>query len=331
MRLGRIFGLCTCLIIVLTAAAPLPIRIAWISVPTQMSPILFAQQDLLDHQGVTYAVQHIHFSDEAPILRAFAAGLIDIAPLTPNAVAVAIQNAGLDDLRIVADDYQDGAHGHYSEEFMVGDASPIRAVEDLRGKVLAVEARGGMSEIALRAMLSRHGLSSDRDADIVEAPVPSQGAMLEQGRIDLAALGAPFSYILKARGSARALFTRADALGPSEGLMLVARAEFLERNRAALDDFFEDYLRALRWFLAPDHRDEAVLIAAQASRVPADLLDDYLFSDGDYFRDRDARPDLAALQRNFDQLREAGALDMTVDARAHADLSFIDEAARRVK
>jgi NitT/TauT family transport system substrate-binding protein len=331
MRLARALGVPACLFVLLGAAAPLPVRIAWTSVPTELAPILFAQKDLLDHQGVTYAAEPVHFSDTAPILRALAADQIDLAPLAPNALGVAIQNAGLDDLRVVADEYQDGARGHYSSEFMVQDPSPIRAVEDLRGKVLAVEAAGGMSEMALRVMLGRHGVAEPGAIDLVMAPLPSQGAMLEQGKIDLAALGAPFSYVLKSRGTVRTLFTLADALGPTDALMLVARADFLARNRAALDDFFEDYVSARRWLLAPAHRDEAVRIVAQASRVPAELLDEYLFTDGDYFRDRDARPDPAALQRSLDLLRQAGFLDIAVDANTLCDPSFIDEAARRLK
>ena len=331
MRLCRAFGVPACLFVLLGAEAPLPVRIAWTSVPTELAPILIVQKDLLDHQGVTYAAEPIHFSETAPVLRALAAGQIDLAPLAPNALGVAIQNAGLDDLRVVADDYQDGAPGHYSGEFMVRDLSPIRAVEDLRGKIVAVEAAGGMSEMALRIMLDRHGVAEPGEIDLAMAPHPSQGAMLEQGKIDMAALGAPFSYVLKSRGTTRTLFTLADALGSTDASMLVARAEFMSRNRAALDDFFEDYVRARRWFLAPAHRDEAVRIVAQASRVPADLLDDYLFTDGDYFRDRDARPDPAALQRSLDLLRQTGLLEIAIDAKALCDPSFVDEAVRRLK
>jgi ABC-type nitrate/sulfonate/bicarbonate transport system substrate-binding protein len=185
--------------------------------------------------------------------------------------------------------------------------------------------------MALRVMLGRPGVAEPGEIDLVTAPLPSQGVMLEQGKIDLAALGPPFSYVLKSRGTGRTLFTLADALGSTDALMLVARAEFLARNRAALDDFFEDYVSARRWFLAPAHRDEAVRIVAQASRVPAELLDGYLFTDGDYFRSRDARPDQAALQRSLDLLHQAGFLDIAVDANTLCDPSFIDEAARRLK
>jgi sulfonate transport system substrate-binding protein len=313
------------------AAAPLPVRIAWTAVPAELTPVLFEKKDMLDHLGKSYIVEHFHFAETATAVRALAADKIDIVALSPAAFGVAIRNAGLDDLRIVADGYQDGAARRYSSEFMVREDSAIRAVDDLAGKVLAVDALGGMSDLALRAVLRRYGLGEKRLTDIVATPAPAMGAMLEARKIDLASLGAPFSYLLKGRGTARSLFTLRDALGPTEGLMLVARAGFLERNQAALDDFFEDHLRALRWFLDPVHRDEAVLIVAEFNRAPRSLYADYLFSEDDYYRDRDGRPDMGALQKTMTLLRASGFLDIAIDVRHYVDLSFIDEAAKRLK
>jgi NitT/TauT family transport system substrate-binding protein len=311
-------------------AAPLPIRIAWTAVPAELTPVLLEQKDLLDHLGSSYAVEPVHFGETATVVRALAAGEIDLAALSPPALAFAVRNAGLDDLRIVADLYQDGVPRHYASEFLVRDGSDIRTIEDLAGKTLAVDALGGMSDLALRTALQKHGLDPQHDARIAVAPLPSQGAMLEAGKIDLAALGAPFSYRLKGRGTARPLFSIRDALGPSEGLVLVARDGFIQENRAALVDFLEDHLRALRWFLTPAHRDEAVQIVASFTRAPRALYDDYLFTDADYFRDRAARPDLAALQRSMDALRDLGFLDIAVDVRHYVDLSLIEEAAKRL-
>jgi sulfonate transport system substrate-binding protein len=306
----------------------LAIRIAWTTVPAELTPVLFEKKDMLDHLGSSYTVEHLHFGPSATVVQALAAGEIDIAALAPVTFAAAIRNGGLEDLRIVADDYQDGVAGSYSSEFMVRDASEIRDVEDLRGLVLAIEARGGASDIGLHAMLRRHGLEDQR---IVETPVTSMGAMLEAGKIDLAALPAPFSYVLKARGTARTLFTVRDALGPTQGLMLVARAEFLAAHRAALADFFTDYVRALRWFLAPANRDEAVQIVAAFTRAPRALFDDYLFTADDYYRDPDARPNLSAVQRAMDALKADGFLDSAVDARHYADMSLVEEAVHRLK
>jgi sulfonate transport system substrate-binding protein len=312
------------------AAAPLTIRVAWTAVPADLTPVLLDKKDLLDHLGKSYTVEPVHFGEAATAVRALAAGEIDVAALPPPAFAIAVRNAGLDDLRIIADGYQDGVPRRYASEFLVRDDSAIATIDDLAGKVLAVDALGGMSDLALRAELRRYALDAPRRARIVAAPLPSLGAMLEAGKIDLAALGAPFSYMLKARGNARPLFTLRDALGPTEGLMLVARAGFLGRNRAAVIDFLEDDLRALRWFVAPVHRDEAVLIVAAFSRAPRALYDDYLFSDDDYYRDRAGRPDLAALQTTMNALRDLGFLDIALDVRHYADLSFIDEAAQRL-
>ena len=314
----------------LANAAPLPIRVAWTAVPLELAPVLFEQTDMLDHRGKSYTVEPVHFGEAATVVRALAAGEIDLAALSPAAFGIAIRNAGLDDLRIVADGYQDGVARRYSSEFMVRDDSAIGAIDDLAGKVLAVDTLGGMSDLALRAMLRRYGLGDRRLTSIVATPLPSMGAMLEARKIDLASLGAPFSYMLKARGTARPLFTVRDALGPTQGLMLVARAGFLERNRAAVTDFLEDDLRALRWFLDPAHRDEAVLIVAAFNRAPPSLYADYLFSDGDYYRDRDGHPDLAALQTSMNALRDLGFLDIALDVRHYADLKFIDEAAKRL-
>lgn len=333
--IGCRFVLALTALLVLPATAradgPLRIRIAWTTVPGQMTPVVMEKKDLLDHLGKTYTVEHLHFSGSGPMVTALAVGEVDIAPLAPSSLGVAIQNAGLDDLRIIADDYQDGVADHYSSEFMVRADGPLQTIDDLKGKVLAVNAIGGGSDIALRIMLRRHGLEDKRDYAIVETQFPNMPAMLEQSKVDLAALVAPFSQLLKSRGTARTLFAMRDVLGPTQSLMNVARASYLEQNRAALQDFFEDYLRGLRWFLDPANRDEAVGIVAQFNRQPVAVFADYLFTNDDYYRDRDGNPNLDALQNNLRVLREVGFLDIDIDATRHADLSFIAEARRRLK
>jgi NitT/TauT family transport system substrate-binding protein len=310
-------------------ADPLAIRAAWSKVPPELLPLLLEKKDLFQLQGKSYTVDAVNFAQSATALRAMAAGKIDLAALSSVEFAVAVQNAGLDDLRILADGYQDGVEGHYSDEFMVRGDSPIHAIDDLAGKVAAVNAAGTMDEIGLTLMLRRYGLEEGASYRRVELPAGLMGAMLEARKVDLAALPAPFSYVLRDRGSPRTLFTLGDALGPTEGLMLVARAGFVDANRPALEDFFTDYLRALGWFLDPDHHDEAVLIAAELTHLPEPLLSGYLFGNGDYFHDPEARPNLAALQSTMDKLQSAGILAQPVDIASHADLGPIEAAARR--
>jgi len=42
-------------------------------------------------------------------------------------------------------------------------------------------------------------------------------------------------------------------------------------------------------------------------------------------------PDLAALQRNVDMTRDLGFVKTTLDVKKHADLSIVEEAAKRLK
>src|SRR5258708_36969298 len=102
-----------------------------------------------------------------------AAGERDIANVPSPPLPIAIQNAGLDDLRVISDDFQDGNAGYYSNEFMVLADGPIKRVEDLKGKVGAVNASGSASDIAVRAMLRRHDLEAHPDYPIIGAPVPA--------------------------------------------------------------------------------------------------------------------------------------------------------------
>jgi sulfonate transport system substrate-binding protein len=311
-------------------ADPLKIRIAWTTVPGQMTPILFEPSDRVKHQGTSYTVEHVHFAGSGPMVTGLATGEVDIAPLAPSSFGLALQNARLDDLRIISDDYQDGVPGHYSSEFLVRADGPIRAVEDLKGKVLAVNAVGGGSDSALRAMLRRHRLEDRKDYSVVETQFSTMPAMLEEGKVDLISEVLPFSYTLHRDAHVRTLFTARDVFGTTQSLFNVARAGFLEKNRAALNDFFEDYIRSLRWFLAPENRDKAVDIVARFNKRPVALFAPYLFTAEDNYRDPDGRPNLGALQQNMKDQKELGLLSVDVDVKAHADLSFVDEAVRRL-
>jgi NitT/TauT family transport system substrate-binding protein len=151
------------------AAAPLKIRIAWVQMPSELQPILFAHPGLARHQGESYEMEAVHFSGTPAMITALAAGELDIVPFAFSSLAAAIENARMDDIRVIADEFQDGAPGHYTNAYMVLKESPIERVEDLRGKVVASNAIGSALDMGLRVMLRRHGLEDRRDYTLVEA------------------------------------------------------------------------------------------------------------------------------------------------------------------
>ena len=66
------------------------------------------------------------------------------------------------------------------------------------------------------------------------------------------------------------LFTQKEVVGRTQMIIWAARAGFLQKNRAAMVDFMEDVIRAVRWYLDPKNHKEAVEIAARVSKRPAE-------------------------------------------------------------
>jgi ABC-type phosphate/phosphonate transport system substrate-binding protein len=71
---------------------------------------------------------------------ALGAGEIDVAPFGYSSFALAVQNAGMTNLRIFADEDRDGVGGHFTTQFMVRKDGGPTTVEGLKGKVLATNA-----------------------------------------------------------------------------------------------------------------------------------------------------------------------------------------------
>jgi sulfonate transport system substrate-binding protein len=314
------------------AAEPVPIRVGWVAPVANFASILLMKPELMHNQGKTYDLQAQHFASTPTMIPALAANQIDIGSISYAAFANAIENAGMEDLRAIADDFQDGVSGSYSDEIMVLKDSPIKTVEDLKGKVASTNGAGGAVDVALRVMLKKHGLEDKRDLSIVEVSLSNQKAALAAHKSDVVTTAIPFSQDPELRRIARTLFTQADAIGPSQMILWAARTGFIEKNRAALVDFLADTIRARRFYTDPANHAEAVKIASAFSKQPVDSLDSWLFTkSGDYYHDPDDLPNMAAFQSNIDTQHEQGFLKAGLEVAKYADLSLVKEAARAVQ
>src|SRR6185437_11411323 len=144
-------------------AEPVTIKAAWAAVPGQMFPILMQMKDVLVHYGKSYTVQAIRAPGSGPQTTALATGDISLAYFSPAAFALAIQNAHMNDLRVIGVATRDGYQDYFTRPFAVLGNSPIKKVEDLKGKVIGDNSIGGAMDIGMRAMLKRHGLEDKRD------------------------------------------------------------------------------------------------------------------------------------------------------------------------
>ena len=221
-------------------ADPGRIRVAWVAPIANWISIWLDKKDLARHLGKSYTFTPVHFAGTPPMVTAMANNEVEVGDLAFSTLPIAIKNAGLDDIRIIADDFQDGVPGYWTIPFAVLKDGPIKKVEDLKGKVVATNAEGSAVDIAMKAMLHKHGLEPNRDYTVIEAPFPAMKAMLSEHKVDLIPDVLPFALDPQMQKIARTLFTAKDAIGKSEFVSFQARKPFIDAHRAALVDWLEE-------------------------------------------------------------------------------------------
>jgi ABC-type nitrate/sulfonate/bicarbonate transport system substrate-binding protein len=313
------------------AADPVTVRIAWVVPIGNWASMIYHKKDLMTHFGKTYVAEPVHFQSTPQMITALATGELEIADLAYSTFAISVENAGMTDLRIIADESRDGAHGHQSGQYVVLKNGPVKTIDDLKGKVLATVGVGAALDIPVRAMLRRHGLEDKRDYTMIEVAFPNMGAMLADHKIDFMPTVAPFKFDPRLVAISRPLFTVADALGgPTDFIVWVARAGFIAKHRAAMVDLLEDAVRAAHYFTDNENRDDILKIAAKVSGAPVTRLG-YVLTKADAYRDPNMMPDLASLQHAIDVQHDVGFLKAPLDVKEYADLSLVEEAAARIK
>jgi len=203
--------------------------------------------------------------------------------------------------------------------------------EDLKGRVIADVGAGSAVDIAIKAMLKKHGLETPRDYTAIEAGFPNMEALLGEKKADLVAAVAPFNNSPGFVNIARPLFTAVEALGGATQFVIwTAHDEFIKKNRAVLIDLFEDAIRATRYLTDPANHDAVVAIASKLTKQPPERLQ-WVFSKNDLYRDPNMLPDPVGLQRAVDAQEEVGFLKAKIDVKPYFDLSLVKEAAARIK
>ncbi len=329
---AAIFAACLALFATDSArsAERVTIRAGCVIVPACLLPIMPPMPGVTRHDGKSYRLEVTRFRGTSHIITALAAERLDIGEQSFSTFPLTVQNAGLKDIRVIAGEVRGAVPGYYEVKYDVLKNSPIHKIEDLKGKVLATNAIGTGGDIAMRAVLQRHGLQYGRDYSEIEAPYPSMAAVLAQHKADLVPFILPFVLRPDVKRMARTLFGQSEAFGPVELIFFTARTGFLAKNHDAVVDFLEDYIRTIRWYLDPVNHKEAVAVVSKYTKIPAKAYDAWLFTHTDNYRDPNGMPDLAALQKNVTGTYEQGFLKADLDVSKYADLSLIKEAAARV-
>src|SRR5262249_10249295 len=89
-------------------ANPVKIRVSWIAPLSNWASLLMEKKELARHMGRTYIFEPVRYAGTPQQITALANNELEIANLAFSTLPIAIHNAGLSDLRVISDEFQDG-------------------------------------------------------------------------------------------------------------------------------------------------------------------------------------------------------------------------------
>ncbi len=206
----------------------------------------------------------LQFTANSQALRdGLAAGDFEIAhAAVDNAVAM-VETVGVDVAVVMG-----GSNG-LNELFVQPE---IRAVTDLRGKTVIVDAPNTAYALQLQKILLAHGLVAGRDYTVKPVGGTSQraAAMRENREYAASMLNPPFS-ILAERAGLRSLGLAVAVLGPYQATAGFVLRSWAEANGRTLERYIRAHVESLRWALAPANREETVALLADCLDLVPDL------------------------------------------------------------
>jgi ABC-type nitrate/sulfonate/bicarbonate transport system substrate-binding protein len=308
------------------AADPPTIRIGW-SVPAQTQHyVMMKRPDLLKHHGKAYKVDWVNFPGSVAIIQAIASKNLDGGGISIVPVARTIEQKAAN-LKIVADVMSEQKNG-FQTTWVTLESTGIKTIQDLKGKTMGVASYGSTTDLLGRAILKKNGIDPDRDVKRVEVPFPVIESALRKGDIVAGEMAQPFFANAQTRGGVRVLFTAQEVLPVLPLLVEVFTAEFIAQHPDAVKAFLEDYVTALDYAREPKNRDDVIKVVAEVTKLPQPVLASFLLTPQDYYMDPNAMPDVDAIQKTFDFLRESGLLKTRLDAKAVVDLTHHPRAKR---
>ncbi len=216
-----------------------------------------ALEKRLADQGVT--VSWSEFTSGPPLLEALGAGALDfgatgdVPPLFAQAAGGALYYVGI---------YRGSPAG---SAILVRKDSPIKTLEDLKGKKVAFKRGSSAHNVTVKA-LRKAGLKPE-DVQQVDLAPPDAAAAFKNGSIDAWSIWDPYLAIAEADPDARIL-TTAEGIVDSYSFFL-ANKDFTDANGTVIVNVLDELAKVGR--SAQDNLDATVKELSEITGVPADV------------------------------------------------------------
>ncbi|WP_157746497.1 ABC transporter substrate-binding protein [Micromonospora inositola] len=171
----------------------------------------------------------------------------------------------------------------------------LKSVADLKGKKVAILAKGSTTEYWLDRALSSVGLKQSDLGQIVTLSYPDTVNALKSGAVDAGFLVQPLAYQLISDGQAKRI-TAMNEVAPNEeqGLITMSQ-EFIEKRPEAAARWMAGWLEGVRYYQDPANKDEVIRIIAERTKVPAETISKLYGTDQWPYMDPNGRVDTATV------------------------------------
>lgn len=266
--------------------------------------LIVKKPELFKNVNHTYKVQWSVYQGTPVISQALVANAIDCGTQAPISMARAIADGGYKGYILGA--LVDEQPGYFSVFWGVRSDSGIKTAADLKGKTVASTVFGGGIYYHMRLWLKQHGIDPDKDIKLVEIPFPLSEEALRSGRVDSAPFVPPWAAPALAKGDITKLFSISEVQSPLVNVFESCRKDFTDNNLPVIKAYMEDYKDAMAYALS--HPDETRHVVSEVTKIPYDVLKNFLLTKDDFYRPPTGRPNFAAIQKTWDIYYQEGII-----------------------
>jgi len=286
------------------------IRVGWTIPAEEAKYWMMRRPERFPNLGKGYKIEWSQFQGTSPMAQALMAGALDCATQGVLPIAQGMDKGSL--ATYVVAQHVGEKPGSFSVYWAVKDDSPIRKVEDLKGKTIGISIIGGGTHGPFNLMLKRHGVDPDKDIKLVEVSFSLSEDALRQGRVDAVNMNQPFAARAEAKGGVRKLFALSEVLPNIVHILEACRKDFVDKNPEPVKQYVKDITAGLKMALAD--RDETMKVVSEITKAPVAVLDTYLLKGNDFAREPGAAPNFAAIQAMFDVYTQEKMIEKKLDA-----------------
>jgi ABC-type nitrate/sulfonate/bicarbonate transport system substrate-binding protein len=295
------------------------IRVGWTIPAEEAKYWMMRRPEKFPNLGKGYKIEWSQFQGTSPMSQALIAGALDCA--TQGVLPIAQGMASGTFQTYVVAQHVGEKPGSFSVYWAVKDDSPIKKVEDLKGKTVGISIIGGGTQGPFNLMLRRHGIDPDKDIKLAEVSFSLSEDALRQGRVDSTNMNQPFAARAEAKGGIRKLFALEEALPNIVHIVEACRKDFVDKNPELAKQYVRDITAGLKMALA--NRDETMKVVSEITKAPIAVLDSYLLKANDFAREPGAAPNFAGIQAMFDVYTDNKMIDKKLDAQVLKHLSVV--------